>query len=92
MAKNNQQEEALTAGYPRIEKLVETEEFDAVNKSFGESFDELQKIAKKKGGLGAGKTAKKAMRAYELTMDLFKELLRLKYQMMEVLKKEAGKS
>lgn len=92
MAKNKQQEESLTAGYPRIEKLVETEEFDAVNKSFGESFEELQKIAKKKGGLGAGKTAKKAMRAYELTMDLFKELLKLKYQMMEVLKKEAGKS
>ncbi len=90
MAKNNQ-EETLTAGYPRIEKLIETEDFDAVNKSFAASFDELQKIAKQKSGLGKGKAAKKAMRAYELTMDLFKELLRLKYQMMEVLKKEGAK-
>ncbi|MFO1464580.1 MAG: hypothetical protein U1F66_12470 [bacterium] len=90
MAKNNQ-EEALTAGYPRIEKLIETEDFDAVNKSFGHSFEELEKIAKQKSGLGKGKSAKKAMRSYELTMDLFKELLKLKYQMMEVLKKEGAK-
>jgi len=90
MAKNNQ-EDNLTAGYPRIEKLVETEDFDGVNKSFGHSFDELQKIAKQKSGLGKGKAAKKAMRSYELTMDLFKELLKLKYQMMEVLKKEGAK-
>jgi len=90
MAKNNQ-EEPLTAGYPRIEKLIETEDFDAVNKSFGKSFDELEKISKQKSGLGKGKAAKKAMRSYELTMDLFKELLKLKYQMMEVLKKEGAK-
>ena len=91
MAKNTQ-EEPLTAGYPRIEKLIETEDFDAVNKSFAVSFEELQKIAKQKSGLGKGKAAKKAMRSYELTMDLFKELLKLKYQMMEVLKKEGAKS
>jgi hypothetical protein len=87
MAKND---EALTTGYPRIEKLIESENFDAVNKSFGASFEELQKISKQKSGLGKGKSAKKAMRAYELTMDLFKELLKIKYQMLEVLKKEEG--
>ncbi len=84
-------EESLTAGYPRIEKLVESEDFDAVNKSFGSTYEELQKISKQKSGLGKGKLAKKAMRAYELAMDLFKELLKLKYQMMEVLKKEGSK-
>jgi hypothetical protein len=89
MAKN---EESVTAGYPRIEKLVESENFDAVNQSFGTAYDELQKIAKQKSGLGKGKAAKKAMRAYELTMDLFKELLKIKYQMLEVLKKEDAKS
>lgn len=84
-------EEAVTAGYPRIESLVESENFDAVNKSFGIAYEELQKVAKQKSGLGKGKSAKKAMRAYELTMDLFKELLKLKYQMLEVIKKEEAK-
>jgi hypothetical protein len=81
-------EEALTAGYPRIEKLVETEKFDEVNASFGKAYEELQQIAKAKSGLGKGKAAKKALKAYELTMDLFKELLRLKYQMIEAAEKE----
>lgn len=84
-------EEALTAGYPRIEKLVETEKFDEVNASFGKAYEELQQIAKAKTGLGKGKAAKKALKAYELTMDLFKELLRLKYQMIEAAEKEQGK-
>ncbi len=88
MAKN---EEALTAGYPRIEVLIETENFDQVNKSFGTSYEELIKISKQKSGLGKGKSAKKGMRAYELAMDLFKELLKLKYQMMEAMKKEGNK-
>jgi uncharacterized membrane protein YgaE (UPF0421/DUF939 family) len=88
MAKN---EESITAGYPRIEKLIETEKFEEVNKSFGTAYEELQKVAKLKSGLGKGKSAKKAMRAYELAMDLFKELLKIKYQMMEVLKKEGNK-
>ncbi|HCU23874.1 MAG TPA: hypothetical protein DF383_02560 [Deltaproteobacteria bacterium] len=92
MAAKNNNEESITAGYPRIEKLIESEDFDAVNQSFAKSFDELAKIAKQKSGLGKGKAAKRAMRSYELTMDLFKELLKLKYQMLEALKKEAAKS
>ncbi len=88
MAKN---EEALTAGYPRIEKLIETENFDEVNKSFGAAYEELNKIAKAKRGLGQGKSAKKAMRSFELTMDLFKELLKLKYQIMDAGKEKNAK-
>ena len=84
-------EPSITAGYPRIEKLIETEKFDEVNKSFGASYEELQKISKKKTGLGTGKSAAKAMRAYQLATDLFKELLKLKYQIMEVIKKEGEK-
>ena len=80
-------EEAITAGYPRIEKLIETEDFDKVNETFGKAYDELQKIAKAKSGLGKGKSAKKAIKAYELTLDLFKDLLKLKYQMMETFEK-----
>ncbi len=84
-------EESLTAGYPLIEKLIETENFDRVNSDFTKAYDELQKISKSKSGLGKGKAAKKAMQALQLTMDLFKELLRLKYQMLEVLEKGQGK-
>lgn len=87
----SKREEALTSGYPRIEKLVETEDFDAVNKSFAVAFEELQKIAKQKSGLGKGKSAKKAMRAYELATELFKELLKIKYQMLDAIKKEGGR-
>ena len=88
MAEN---EEALTAGYPRIEKLVETEKFDEVNASFGQAYEELQKIAKSKSGLGKGKAAQKALKAYELTLDLFKDLLKLKYQMLEAAEKQEEK-
>ena len=84
-------EEALTAGYPRIEKLIETEKFNEVNASFGKAYEELSQIAKSKSGLGKGKSAKKALRAYELTMDLFKTLLKLKYQMIEAEEKNEGK-
>ncbi|MGH7830578.1 MAG: hypothetical protein ACREP8_10420 [Candidatus Binatia bacterium] len=78
-----------TTGYPRMEKLIESEDFDAVNKSFGAAYQELQKIAKQKSGLGKGKSAKKAMRAYEMVMDLFKELLKLKYQMLDAIKQQS---
>jgi hypothetical protein len=88
MAEN---EEVLTAGYPRIEKLIETEDFNQVNASFAKAYEELEKIAKSKSGLGKGKTAKKALKAYEKTMDLFKELLKLKYQMLEAAKKAEKK-
>ncbi len=84
-------EEALTAGYPRIEKLIETEKFEEVNASFGKAYEELQQIAKSKSGLGKGKSAKKALKAYDLTMDLFKMLLKLKYQMIEAEEKTQGK-
>lgn len=85
-------EEALTAGYPRIEKLIETEDFDQVNASFEAAYQELEEIAKAKSGLGKGKSAKKAIRAYELTMELFKELLKLKYQMIEAGKEQDQKA
>ncbi len=73
-----------TVGYPRVEKLVETENFDALNQNFGNAHQELSKIAKQKAGLVKGKLAIKAMKAIDLTMDLLKELLKLKYKLVEV--------
>ena len=73
-----------TAGYPRIERLVETEQFEELNESFGKVYQELEKISQLKSGLGKGKLATKAMKAIDLTTELFKELLKIKYQMVEM--------
>lgn len=78
-----------TTTYPRIEQLLDTEEFDPINKSFAAAYGELEKISRQKAGLGKSKQAKKAMKAYQLVMDLLKELLKLKYQMIETTKKES---
>ena len=78
----------VTSGYPRIERLIDTEEFDPINKSFATAYGELEKVARQKAGLGKAKLAKKAMRSYELVMDILKELLKLKYQMMEAMKQQ----
>jgi hypothetical protein len=83
--------ETVASGYPRIERLIDTEEFDPINKSFAAAYGELEKVARQKAGLGKAKLAKKAMRAYELVMDILKELLKLKYQMMEALKQQEAK-
>lgn len=82
------EESSSTVGYPRIERLIDTEDFDAVNKSFAMAYGELEKVARQKAGLGKAKQAKKAMKSYELVMDLLKELLKLKYQMQEALKQQ----
>ncbi len=81
-------ESILTAGYPRIEELVDGENFDPINKSFAAAYGELEKISRQKAGLGKAKQAKKAMRGYELTMNLLKEVLKMKYQMVENLKQK----
>jgi len=78
----------VTSGYPRIERLIDTEDFDPINKSFAAAYGELEKIARQKAGLGKAKLAKKAMRAYELVMDVLKELLKLKYQMIEAMRQQ----
>lgn len=88
-SKNESSNPAL--GYPRIENLIDTEDFDPVNKSFATAYGELEKIARQKAGLGKSKQAKKVMQAYELVMNLLKELLKLKYQMMEAYKQEKQK-
>ncbi len=88
MASPKKEESNNIVGYPRIESLIDTEDFDSVNKSFAAAYGELEKVARQKAGLGKAKQAKKAMRAYELVMELLKELLKLKYQMQEALKQQ----
>ena len=73
-----------TAGYPEIEHLVDTEDFDEVNEKFQEAYNELEAVAKQKRGLKKSREAKKAMKAIDLTMDLFRELLTIKYRLQEI--------
>lgn len=85
----NAAQQPKTLGYQKIEELLESENFDGLNQSFGEAYQKLQAIMDDKGaGLKKHKEARKAMQAYELTTDLIKELLKLKYQILENQKKE----
>jgi len=81
----------LTAGYPAIEKLIDYEDFDKINSVFGEAYNDLSEQARVKRGLKKSREAKKAMRAIELTMNLFKELLEIKYRIQEMLKRMQAK-
>lgn len=75
------------AGYPAVEKLIDTEDFDELNQAFEAAYEELHDIAKRKKGLRTQREAKKAMRSLELTMDLLRELLAIKYRLQEEAKK-----
>lgn len=79
----------LSAGYPAVEKLIDSEEFSQINRVFEAAYAELEAINRKKRGLKKGRDAKKAMRAIEHIMDLFKELLEIKYRLQEMLNQAA---
>ncbi len=83
VSKEAEKQEALAAQFPSIERLIETEDFDGINKSFTASYEALEKISKGSGGLGRSREARKAMRAIERVMDLLRDLLRLKHQTVE---------
>ncbi len=79
------------AGYPAVERLIDTENFDELNETFEAAYAELFQISKKKKGLKTRRDARKAMRAMELTLDLFRELLAIKYRLQEEAEKAAKK-
>lgn len=79
-------------GYPQIEGLLETEQFEKINKSFADAYERLEKIKKdRSGGLKKQKAAQKAMQAYELTTKLINELLQIKYQIVKMREEEDKK-
>lgn len=70
-------------GYPMIEGLLDKENFNEVNRSFADAYGRLEKrLSDKALGLAGKKKVRTAMRSYELTVELIRELLALKYQMM----------
>lgn len=82
-----------TLGYPHIEELLETENFEAVNKSFAEAYGKLESIMKdRSAGLKKQKDAQKSMQAYELTVELINELLRVKREIAKQREKTEPKT
>jgi hypothetical protein len=71
-------------GYPRIEKLIDTEDFAEINDVFEAAYMELYEVARHKKSIKKSKDAKKIMKSMELVMDLFRELLSIKYQLQEM--------
>ena len=74
--------EKLSAGYPAVEELIDSERFDSVNKAFGDAYAQLSEIIKKKNGLKSVKEAKIAQKAIDLVMEVLKELLAVKYTLL----------
>ncbi len=78
-------------GYPAVEKLIDTENFNEVNEAFEDAYTQLSLIAKKKGGMKTQRDVKRAMKALQLTMDLFSELLSIKYRLQEAAAEQESK-
>lgn len=74
--------EKLSAGYPAVEELIDNEQFDPINKAFGDAYARLDEIVKKKTGMRAVKEAKTAQKAIDTVMELFKGLLAVKYELL----------
>jgi hypothetical protein len=81
----------VSAGYPLIERLIDTENFDGVNSAFEGAYNSLMEQARTKRGLKKSRDAKKAMYAIELVMSLFKELLEIKYKIQQMLRASSSK-
>lgn len=79
------------AGYPEVERLIDTEDFEDLNAAFEAAYAELADIAKRKKGFKTKSDARKIMKALELTMDLFRELLAIKYRLQEEAARQAKK-
>ncbi len=68
-------------GYPIMEGLIETEDFTKVNATMSACYDLLERQLKQKGGLAKQKKIRQSLQAYDLTIDLIRFLLKMKYDM-----------
>lgn len=80
------------AGYPAIEKLIDNEDFTEINNAFETAYGELIDISRRSRGIRTQRSAKKAMRALELTMELLRELLAIKYRLQEEVAKRGRRN
>ena len=75
-------------GYPTIEYIVETEDFSQLKGSMAENYAALEKLKKEAKGLKKQAGIKKALKAFDLTMDLIRHLLEVKKDLVEQKRKE----
>lgn len=77
-----EQQKRFFLQFPALERLMETEEFDDLNRTFIEAYDTLEKISLAKNATKSGiekkRSARKIMRALELTMNLLRDFLQVK--------------
>ena len=83
MSQSQAPENQASLGFPTIERLIEQENFDDLNRIFVEGYESLEKIAQGKGDLQRKKAAKKAMRSLELTMNLLRDFLSVKEELIK---------
>lgn len=79
----------LSAGYPAIEDLIDSEDFDGLNATFEKAYKALEDVARHKRGLKKSREARKAMKSIERVMDLLRELLAIKYRLQASMQKKA---
>ena len=63
--------------FPEVEKVLQTSPED-FQKRFGVLHESLEKLSRTASGMNKKKEARKAMKAVEKTMDLFRNLFRMK--------------
>ncbi len=80
-----------SAGYPVVERLIDTEDFNSINGAFERGYGELYELSRRKRSFKTQKDVKRAMRALELTLELFRELLAIKYRLQEESAKRSKK-
>lgn len=89
MQSNTSSSKKTLPGYPIIEKLIETEDFSQVDQTMSVSYEALQRLLKQRtGGMKAQRQVRQAVKAFDLTLDLMKILLKTKYEMIEKIEKQ----
>ncbi|GEM_PF-3203915 len=73
--------QVVSAGYPTVEDLIDSENFDVINKTFEAAYQQLEGLARHKGGMKKSEDVRRAMVSIETVMDLLRELLSIKYQL-----------
>ncbi len=72
-------EDSFFLQFPSVEKVLKNPP-EAFNKRFESLHESLDKLSRTASGMNKKKEARKAMKAVERTMDLFRDLFRMKVE------------
>ena len=82
------QKTAPIPGHPAIEAIVSSGDLSAVDTSFKQADGRLDTVIREAKGFGKAREAKKAVHAFELTIDLLRQLIQVKSALAEKRKPE----